>query len=113
MPELPEAKKARFIEQYKLPVYDAGVLTAEQELADFYEAVVAESKGDPKIAANWVIGDLLGGLNKAGKGIEESPVDAVQLAGLLARTRDKTISGQHPKDASEAIKTGKAPGRGN
>src|SRR3546814_9708392 len=52
MPELPEAKKARFIEQYKLPVYDAGVLTAEQELADFYEAVVAESKGDPKIAAN-------------------------------------------------------------
>src|SRR3546814_4548256 len=90
MPERPEAKKARFIEQYKLPVYDAGVLTAEQELADFYEAVVAESKGDPKIAANWVIGDLLGGLNKAGKGIEESPVDAVQLAGLIERISDKT-----------------------
>ncbi|HEY9547469.1 MAG TPA: Asp-tRNA(Asn)/Glu-tRNA(Gln) amidotransferase subunit GatB [Solimonas sp.] len=106
MPELPEAKKARFIEQYKLPVYDAGVLTAEQELADFYEAVVAESKGDPKIAANWVIGDLLGGLNKAGKGIEESPVDAVQLAGLIARISDKTISGKIAKDVFEAMMAG-------
>jgi aspartyl-tRNA(Asn)/glutamyl-tRNA(Gln) amidotransferase subunit B len=106
MPELPEAKKARFIEQYKLPPYDAGVLTAEQPLADFYEAVVAESKGDPKIAANWVIGDLLGGLNKAGKSIDESPVDAVQLAGLIARISDKTISGKIAKDVFEAMMAG-------
>src|SRR3546814_14086793 len=97
MPELPEAKKARFIEQYKLPVYDAGVLTAEQELADFYEAVVAASKGDPKIAANWVIGDLLGGLTKAGQGIEESPVAAVQLAVLIARIRDTPKPGRAPR----------------
>ncbi|NGY06733.1 Asp-tRNA(Asn)/Glu-tRNA(Gln) amidotransferase subunit GatB [Solimonas terrae] len=106
MPELPEAKKARFVEQYKLPVYDAGVLTAEQALADFYESVVAESKGDPKIAANWVIGDLLGGLNKAGKTIAESPVDAVQLAGLIARIADKTISGKIAKDVFEAMMAG-------
>ena len=106
MPELPEAKKARFIEQYKLPAYDAGVLTAEQALADYYEAVVAESKGDPKIAANWVIGDLLGGLNKAGKAITESPVDAVRLAGLIARINDKTISGKIAKDVFEAMFNG-------
>src|SRR3546814_17749995 len=61
MPELPEAKKARFIEQYKLPVYDAGVLTAEQELADFYAAVVAESKGDPQLAPPRVTADMPGG----------------------------------------------------
>src|SRR3546814_247038 len=71
-----------------------------------YEAGVAESKGDPKIAANWVIGDLLGGLNKAGKGIEESPVDAVQLAGLIARISDKTISGKIAKDVFEAMMAG-------
>ncbi|MFT4047292.1 MAG: Asp-tRNA(Asn)/Glu-tRNA(Gln) amidotransferase subunit GatB [Solimonas sp.] len=110
MPELPQAKKARFVEQYKLPAYDAGVLTGEAALADFYEAVVARSKADAKTCANWVITDLLGALNKTGKGIDESPISAAQLAGLIARIADKTISGKIAKDVFEAMLAGEAAG---
>ncbi|WP_028080438.1 Asp-tRNA(Asn)/Glu-tRNA(Gln) amidotransferase subunit GatB [Solimonas soli] len=106
MPELPEAKKARFIEQYKLPAYDAGVLTFDAALADYYEAVVATSKSDPKSCANWVITDLLGALNKLGKGIDASPVTAAMLAGLVMRIADKTISGKIAKDVFEAMLAG-------
>ncbi|NKF23857.1 Asp-tRNA(Asn)/Glu-tRNA(Gln) amidotransferase subunit GatB [Solimonas marina] len=106
MPELPEAKKARFIEQYQLPAYDAWVLTSEQALADYYEQVVRESKAEAKLCANWVITDLLGGLNKAGKSIAESPIDAIQLAGMIARIADKTISGKIAKDVFEAMMAG-------
>jgi len=110
MPELPEAKKSRFVEQYKLPAYDAGVLTGEAALADYYEAVVASSKADPKICANWVITDLLGALNKIGKSIEDSPISADMLAGLVARIADKTISGKIAKDVFEAMLAGEASG---
>ena len=106
LPELPAAKKARFIEQYALPAYDAGVLTAEVATAEYYEAVVKTSGGDPKTCANWVITDLLGALNKLGKEIGESPVSPAQLAGLIARITDKTISGTIAKDVFEAMLAG-------
>jgi aspartyl-tRNA(Asn)/glutamyl-tRNA(Gln) amidotransferase subunit B len=102
MPELPEAMRDRFMSQYGLSKYDAVTLTGEKALAQFYEAVVATSKGDPKICANWVSTDLLGALNKLGKGIGESPVSAAQLAGLIARIADKTISGKIAKEVFEA-----------
>lgn len=106
MPELPEAKKARFMSQYGLPKYDATVLTGEAPLADYYEAVVKASGGDAKACANWVITDLLGALNKIGKDITESPISAAQLAGLVARITDKTISGKLAKDVFEAMLAG-------
>jgi aspartyl-tRNA(Asn)/glutamyl-tRNA(Gln) amidotransferase subunit B len=106
MPELPEAKRNRFVEQYGLPKYDAGVLTAEAALADYYEAVVKASKADAKICANWVIGDLLGLLNKQGLAIETSPVNAAALAGLVGRIADKTISGKIAKEVFEAMFAG-------
>jgi aspartyl-tRNA(Asn)/glutamyl-tRNA(Gln) amidotransferase subunit B len=102
MPELPDAKSARFQADHGLSAYDAGVLTGSRELADYFEAVVAES-GDAKLAANWVMGELSGALNKAGLEITESPVDATTLAGLLVRIRDETISGKIAKEVFEAI----------
>jgi len=105
LPELPDAKKARFIRDYGLPAYDAGVLVAEQASADYYEAVARG--GDAKLAANWVMGDLFGLLNKAGKGIDESPVAAASLAGLVALIRDGTISGRIAKEVfAEMFETG-------
>ena len=106
MPELPEAKRNRFVEQYGLPKYDAGVLTGEAALADYYEAVVKTSGGDAKLCANWVIGDLLGLLNKQGLAIETSPVNAAALAGLVGRIADKTISGKIAKEVFEAMFAG-------
>ena len=106
MPELPEAKRDRFVAQYELPKYDAAVLTAEAALATFYETVVKDSGADPKICANWVTTDLLGALNKAGKEIEDSPVTAGMLAGMLNRIGDKTISGKIAKDVFEAMLAG-------
>ncbi|HEX4871045.1 MAG TPA: Asp-tRNA(Asn)/Glu-tRNA(Gln) amidotransferase subunit GatB [Nevskiaceae bacterium] len=106
LPELPDARKARFVEQYGLPAYDAGVLTAELAVAAYYEAVVAASGGDAKLCANWVITDLLGALNKAGKTLEESPVSAAQLAGMLRRVSDRTLSGKLAKEVFEAMMAG-------
>lgn len=98
LPELPVARRARFVEQYQLPEYDAHILTASRELADFYEGVVKVA-GDKqaKQAANWVMVDLLGGLNKAEKDITESPVSPEQLGGLIARIVDNTINGKIAK----------------
>ncbi len=106
MPELPEAKKNRFMSQYGLAVYDAAVLTAEGALADYYEAVVAQSKADAKLCSNWVSTDLLGALNKLGKDISASPISVAMLAGLLARISDKTISGKIAKEVFEAMLAG-------
>jgi aspartyl-tRNA(Asn)/glutamyl-tRNA(Gln) amidotransferase subunit B len=103
MPELPEAKKTRFMTQYGLSKYDATVLTGEGALADYYEAVVKTSAADAKLCANWVSGDLLGALNKIGKEIATSPVTAPMLAGLILRLADKTISGKIAKDVFEAM----------
>jgi aspartyl-tRNA(Asn)/glutamyl-tRNA(Gln) amidotransferase subunit B len=106
LPELPELKKQRFISQYGLSGYDAGVLTASRELADYYETVVAALGGEPKLCANWVMGDWVAFLNKDNREIADSPVSAAQLAGLLRRIQDQTISGKIAKEVFEALWTG-------
>ncbi|HLA75381.1 MAG TPA: Asp-tRNA(Asn)/Glu-tRNA(Gln) amidotransferase subunit GatB [Gammaproteobacteria bacterium] len=106
LPELPDAKRQRFMSQYGLSAYEAGVLTASRELADFYEATISASGDEAKLAANWVMGDLLGALNKAGKDIDASPVSPQQLGGLLLRIKDNTISGKIAKQVFEAIWNG-------
>ncbi|MGB0221200.1 MAG: Asp-tRNA(Asn)/Glu-tRNA(Gln) amidotransferase subunit GatB [Sinimarinibacterium flocculans] len=110
MPELPEAKKQRFMTQYGLSKYDATVLTGEAALADYYESVVKLSGADAKLCANWVSGDLLGALNKLGRDIGDSPVTAPMIAGMVARIADKTISGKIAKDVFEAMLGGEAQG---
>jgi aspartyl-tRNA(Asn)/glutamyl-tRNA(Gln) amidotransferase subunit B len=96
MPELPDAKKARFMDEYKLSAYDAGVLVMERATADFYERV---AKGrDPKLAANWVIVEHFGALNRTGKTIEDAPVTAEGLGELIELIADNTISGRLAKD---------------
>jgi aspartyl-tRNA(Asn)/glutamyl-tRNA(Gln) amidotransferase subunit B len=110
LPELPDAKKARFTGVYGLSPYDAGVLVAEQSRAEFYERVVA-GKRDPKVVANWLITELLGGLNKSGDDIEASPISADALGELLDLLADNTISGRIAKDVfAEMFATGKRPG---
>ncbi|MCZ8123944.1 MAG: Asp-tRNA(Asn)/Glu-tRNA(Gln) amidotransferase subunit GatB [Magnetospirillum sp.] len=107
MPELPDAKKARFVDQYKLTPYDASVLVAEQEQAAFFEEV-AKGRKDPKLAANWVIVELFGALNKLGKDVTDSPVSAKNLAGLLDLIENDTISGRIAKDVfAIMVETGK------
>ncbi len=112
LPELPDDKKERFMRDFGLSAYDAGVLVAEREIAAYYEAVLAGGKKrDPKIAANWVIGDLFAGLNRSGKSIVQSPVSAANLAGLLDLIVDGTISGRIAKEVFEIMfDTGRAAG---
>jgi aspartyl-tRNA(Asn)/glutamyl-tRNA(Gln) amidotransferase subunit B len=103
LPELPDAKKQRFMEHYGLSAYDADVLTASRDLADYYEALVKEVGGQTKLCANWVMGDLLGFLNKENKDITVSPVSPERLAGLLRRIQDQTVSGKIAKEVFEAL----------
>ncbi|MEZ5555935.1 Asp-tRNA(Asn)/Glu-tRNA(Gln) amidotransferase subunit GatB [Haliea sp.] len=105
LPELPAAKRERFIADYGLSAYDATVLAAERPLADFYEAVVKHC-GDAKIAANWVQVELLGQLNRSDLTLNESPVDAQALAALLQRILDGSISGKIGKQVFEAMWAG-------
>lgn len=106
LPELPDAKRARFSEEFDLTAYDAGVLTASRELADYFEAVVAAFSGEAKLAANWVMGELSAALNRDGLDITASPVSAGALAGLLERIHDQTISGKIAKEVFEAMWAG-------
>jgi len=101
LPELPDAKRARFMSEYGLTAYDAAVLTAEKEIASFYETV-AKSR-DPKIAANWVTGDFFAAMNRTGRGIEDPPVSAAYLGQLLDLMADNTINGRIAKDVFEAM----------
>ena len=101
LPELPDEKKARFIKEYAIPAYDAGVLTAERETANFFEAVARARDG--KTAANWVINELFGRLNKEGIGISESPVSAEQLGAIIDLVGDRSISGKIAKDLFEIV----------
>ena len=106
LPELPDAKKRRFIEDYGLSAYDAAVLVAEKANADFYEAVVEggpKGRRDPKTAANWVTVNYFGALNASGGGLEEAPVDAAKLGGLLDLIADDTISGRIAKEVFEEM----------
>jgi len=105
LPELPDEKAARYIRDYELSAYDAGVLTASSEMAGFYETVVRKLGGQPKLAANWVMGELSGALNKEGLEIGQTRIDADKLAGLLVRIVDNTISGKIAKEVFEAMWT--------
>lgn len=105
MPELPGVRRARFESEYGLPAYDANVLTSSRVNADFFETV-AKACGDAKLAANWVMGEFAAALNKADLEIEQSPVDADALAGLLSRITDNTISGKIAKQVFEAMWAG-------
>ncbi len=109
LPELPDAKKRRFMAEYGLPAYDAGVLVAEQASAEYYE-VVARGR-DGKFAANWVIGDLFAALNRTGRAIETSPVSPAALGALLDLMTDGTINGRIAKDVfEEMVASGDPPG---
>jgi aspartyl-tRNA(Asn)/glutamyl-tRNA(Gln) amidotransferase subunit B len=101
LPELPDAKKARFMRDYGLSGYDAGVLVAEQATALFYETVARGR--DPKIAANWVTGDFFAALNRTGRTIEDPPVSAEHLGQLLDLMADNTINGKIAKDVFETM----------
>ncbi|HWX57202.1 Asp-tRNA(Asn)/Glu-tRNA(Gln) amidotransferase subunit GatB [Bradyrhizobium sp.] len=106
LPELPDQKKARFIADFGLSSYDASVLVAERESADFYEAVLAalaDRARDGKLAANWVINELFGRLNKEGTAMSSSPVSAAQLGAIVGLIGDGTISGKIAKDLFEIV----------
>jgi aspartyl-tRNA(Asn)/glutamyl-tRNA(Gln) amidotransferase subunit B len=102
LPELPDARAARFCEEYGLSDYDAGVLTSEREMADYFETV-AKTSGDAKLAANWVTGDLQALLNKDNLPISQSPIEADRLADLISRIQDNTISGKIAKTVFETM----------
>jgi aspartyl-tRNA(Asn)/glutamyl-tRNA(Gln) amidotransferase subunit B len=105
LPELPDAKRARFVADYGLTDEEAGVLVAERATAEYFEEV-AQGR-DPKTAANWVTGDLFGALNKKGIGIEDTPVTAQALGRLIDLIADGTISGRIAKDVfAEMVETG-------
>jgi aspartyl-tRNA(Asn)/glutamyl-tRNA(Gln) amidotransferase subunit B len=109
LPELPDDRKARFVQALGLSAYDAGVLVAEKEVADYFEGVATGR--DAKVAANWVTGDLFGALNKADLDIAASPVSAADLGALIDLIADDTISGRIAKDVfEEMFKTGGPPG---
>jgi aspartyl-tRNA(Asn)/glutamyl-tRNA(Gln) amidotransferase subunit B len=103
LPELPDQKAARFVAQYSLSAYDAGVLTASRELAAYYEDVVRVAPKEPKLAANWVMGELAAALNKDNVDVSSGKLPAGQLAGLLARISDQTISGKIAKEVFETM----------
>jgi aspartyl-tRNA(Asn)/glutamyl-tRNA(Gln) amidotransferase subunit B len=106
LPELPDQKKARFIADFGLSPYDAGVLVAERESADFYETVLAKVNDkvrDGKLAANWVINELFGRLNKEGRNVSASPVSAEQLGTIVDLIGEATISGKIAKDLFEIV----------
>jgi len=103
LPELPDEKAQRFAMEYGLSGYDAAVLTGSRELSVYYEAVVAALGGEAKLAANWVMGELSGALNRDGLDISRSRVTAERLAGLLRRIADETISGKIAKEVFEAM----------
>ena len=108
LPELPDQKRARFVAELALSPYDAGVLVSERESADFFEAVLAKlgnKARDGKLAANWVINELFGRLNKEGQEIAASPVSAAQIAAIVDLIGDNTISGKIGKDLFEIVWT--------
>ena len=97
LPELPEAKKTRFVEEYKLSDADALVLTQDRETADYFETVTENCNGEAKITANWIIGELFASLNKDNLSINQSPIEPKRFTDLLNRIADKTLSGKTAK----------------
>ena len=103
LPELPNAKQQRFIETYSLKISDAEILTATKQLADFYEAVEKIANTESQITANWVIGDYTAALNRDDLEISDAKLSATDLAGLLNKIADQTISGKIAKEVFEAM----------
>ena len=103
LPELPDAKKHRFVDEYGFSADDAGVLTASRELADYFEIAAKEVEGGAKSVANWVLGDLSAALNRNAVDITASPIPAEALGGLVLRIQDNTISGKIAKEVFEAM----------
>jgi len=104
MPELPDAKRTRFVSQFGLSDYDAEVLTGSRDMAEFFEAVVAETDAkDPKLCANWMTSGFAAALNKEGLAVKESPISAQMLAGMITRLMDETISGKIAKQVFDAM----------
>ena len=103
LPELPDQKAARFSRQHGLSPYDAGVLTGSRELAEYYEEVVRTTAADPKLAANWVMGDLAAALNREGLEVSAAKISAARLGELLGRIHDATISGKIAKEVFELM----------
>ncbi|MGH8523764.1 MAG: Asp-tRNA(Asn)/Glu-tRNA(Gln) amidotransferase subunit GatB, partial [Gammaproteobacteria bacterium] len=106
LPELPDAKKHRFMAEFGLSPYDAALLTANRETADYFEATLAASGGQAKLSANWVMGELMAVLNRAGIEIDRSPISPALLGGMLVRIADGTISGKIAKEVFEALWNG-------
>jgi aspartyl-tRNA(Asn)/glutamyl-tRNA(Gln) amidotransferase subunit B len=106
LPELPDARRARFVADYQLPDYDAGVLTASRELADYFEACLKDCH-QPKQVSNWIMGPLLGLLNAEGKPIEQAPICAADLAGLLKLIDEDVISGKIAKTVFDEMAASK------
>ncbi|PKO51410.1 MAG: Asp-tRNA(Asn)/Glu-tRNA(Gln) amidotransferase GatCAB subunit B [Betaproteobacteria bacterium HGW-Betaproteobacteria-2] len=106
MPELPQAMQARFVSEYKLSAYDADTLTSSRAIADYFEATVKAFGGEPKLAANWVMGSVAAKLNEEDKDISVSPVSSAQLAGLLKRIADNTISNKIAREVFDAMWAG-------
>ncbi len=105
LPEPPDAKRARFEKDYGLSSYDADVLTTEREIADYFEETSSAAR-DAKLAANWIMGELMGRINKEGLAFSKTPVSAAQLGGLIQRIRDNSISGKIAKQVFEALWNG-------
>jgi aspartyl-tRNA(Asn)/glutamyl-tRNA(Gln) amidotransferase subunit B len=103
LPEMPDAKKARFVSEHGLSEYDAAILTTSREMADYFEAAARAAGGAGKLTANWVIGELSGALNRDDCDISNSPVSADMLGGMLLRIEDGTISGKIAKQVFEAM----------
>ena len=103
LPELPQAKRERFVAQFGLTAYDAELLTGEREAADYFEMLVGESEAEPKLCANWQNGELAAALNRDGLEIPRSPVSAQALGRLLKRIADGTVSGKIAKEVFEAM----------
>jgi len=110
LPELPQAMRSRFEQQYRLTAYEAAALTASRELASYYEAIVHALGGGAKIAASWVMGELSAALNRSEKDIAACPVTAEKLAALLGRVSDNTISGKIAKEVFDAMWAGEHGG---
>ncbi|MEE8321257.1 MAG: Asp-tRNA(Asn)/Glu-tRNA(Gln) amidotransferase subunit GatB, partial [Gammaproteobacteria bacterium] len=106
LPELPDAKRTRFMHDYALSEYDSTNLTTSRELADYFEETVKFADAESKLSANWIMGELSAGLNRENKAICESPVTSEMLGGMIKRIRDNTISGKIAKEVFEAMWNG-------
>jgi len=104
--ELPRTKRARYVRDYQLSNYDAGVLTSSREVADFYENLIQALGGGYKLASSWIAGELFGALRRAGMEISQSPISSGQLAGLLQQIQNNAINGKQAKEVFDAMWNG-------